>query len=160
MKSLILFLSLISSITYAEPIAMAENLAVDGKTAQQENKPIVFFMTAGHCPYCEQLREEYFQFSPSDERFILREIELDEGPDLIGFNGDASTHRKVAKKHQVFLTPTVVFVDSKGDEIVEPMVGVPTMEFYHFYFEQALEKAIAKVQPLSTADAAHDPIKE
>ena len=66
---LLLFLFSLSAPAFAEPITMARDLAKDASISLTQNKPIVFFVTADHCPYCEKLRQEYFKFSPGDERF-------------------------------------------------------------------------------------------
>lgn len=139
---LFLFIGLLSMGAQAEKIQLAHDLSQDGKIALTENKPIVFFVTADHCPYCEQLRAEYFQFSPSDERFLLREIELDEYHDLIGFDGGISNHQLIADRFDISLTPTVAFVGPDGTALAKPIIGVLTMDYYHYYFEKALNEAI------------------
>lgn len=130
----------------AESIELAENLAQDADIARDKNKPIVFFVTAEHCPYCEQLREEYFQFSPSDERFILRELELDEYHDVIDFSGSKSNHQLLADRYNISLTPTVAFVGPDGKELTDSIVGVLTMDFYNHYFEKALSESMVKIK--------------
>lgn len=130
---------------------MAEDLATDAQSARAGTKPIVFFVTADHCPYCEQLRQEYFQFSPSDERFILREIELDEFHSLVGFDGKISSHQRLADQYNITLTPTVAFVGPDGAPLNDSIVGVLTMDFYHYYFEKALDLSIAKLKKTSLA---------
>ncbi len=132
----------ISLSIQAEPIVLADDLALDASNARKHNKPIVFFVTADHCPYCEKLRDEYFKFSPGDERFILRELELDQNPEVVDFSGEQSSHRKIADKYGIWLTPTVAFVGPDGEQLTDPLVGVLTMDFYHYYFEEALSKSI------------------
>ena len=136
----------------AEPIQMAEDLAEDANVARTDGKPIVFFVTADHCPYCEQLREEYFQFSPGDERFILREIELDEFHSLVGFDGKIISHQLLADQYNITLTPTVAFVGPDGSPLNDSIVGVLTMDFYHYYFEKALDQSIANLKQTSLAN--------
>ncbi len=149
MQKPILFIlcSLIAIHTaWAEPIQLAENLALDAREARREAKPIVLFVTANHCPYCDQLREEYFQFSRSDPRFILRELELDMHHDVVDFNGDKSNHQSIADRYDIWLTPTVAFVGPDGKPLNDSIVGVLTMDFYDFYFEQALEASVQQMQ--------------
>ena len=142
---LIVFALFVSLGAQAEPIVLAEDLAMDAENAREGQKPIVFFVTADHCPYCEKLRDEYFKFSPGDERFILRELELDQNPDVVGFSGEQSNHRKIAEHYGIWLTPTVTFVSPDGEQLTDPLVGVLTMDFYHHYFEEALGKSIDRL---------------
>ena len=136
----------LSSPALAEPIEMAIDLAQDASDSFAHNKPIVFFVTADHCPYCEQLRQEYFRFSPGDERFILRELELDDYHSLIGFDGKSSNHQLLADRYDISLTPTVAFVGPDGKQLTESIVGVLTMDFYHYYFEKALDESISRLK--------------
>ena len=153
MKNLLLFATfLIFSLgSQADPIQIAQDLAQDATIAKLENKPIVLFVTADHCPYCEQLRQEYFKFSPADERFIFREIELDEYHSLIGFDGESINHQLIADRYNISLTPTVAFVGPEGEKLTDSIVGVLTMDFYHYYFEQALGKSIANLKNVKVA---------
>ncbi len=143
---LLLFLFSLSAPAFAEPITMARDLAKDASISLTQNKPIVFFVTADHCPYCEKLRQEYFKFSPGDERFLLRELELDEYHSVVGFDGKTINHQLLADRYEISLTPTVAFVGPDGEQLAEPIVGVPIMDFYHYYFEKALGESTSKLK--------------
>jgi len=131
------------------PIELAEDLSNDASVSLAQDKPIVFFVTADHCPYCEQLRQEYFKFSPDDERFILRELELDEYHSVVGFDGKTINHRLLADRYNISLTPTVAFVGPDGNQLTDAIVGVLTMDFYNYYFEQALDESISRLKEAS-----------
>jgi thioredoxin-related protein len=130
-------------------IKLAEDLAQDASVSLSQNKPIVFFVTANHCPYCEKLRHEYFRFSPGDERFILRELELDEHHSVVGFDGKKTNHRALSKQYKISLTPTVAFVGPDGKQLADSIIGVPLMDFYNYYFEKALDESIAQLREKS-----------
>ncbi len=156
MKKTLLFslfglLSIFSSASIAEPIQVAANLAIDADFSRKQNIPIVFFVTADHCPYCETLRREYFKFSTDDERFILRELELDEYHSVVGFDGRKSNHRVLADRYGISLTPTVIFVGPNGSELADAIVGLLTMDFYNYYFEKALDESISRLQNTALA---------
>ena len=125
------------------PIELAEDLEKDASISLQQDKPIVFFVTADHCPYCEQLREEYFQFSTEDDRFLLREIELGIYHETLNYEGKYSNHQLLADRYDISLTPTIAFVGPDGEPLAKPIVGILTMDFYHYYFEKALTESIA-----------------
>ena len=158
MKKTLLFflfglLNLSISASAAEPIQVAADLDFDAGISRKENKPIVFFVTADHCPYCEKLRQEYFNFSTDDERFILRELELDEYHSVVGFDGRKSNHRVLADRYGISLTPTVAFVGPNGEELADAIVGLLTMDFYNYYFEKALDESISQLQSTALAQA-------
>ncbi len=141
-----LLLGLLSLNSYAGTIVMAEDLAKDAVDSRNNGKPFVLFLTAKNCPYCERLRKEYFQFSTEDERFILREIEIGVYHKTLGFDGEESTHQKLADRYNLSLTPTVAFVGPDGETLAKPIIGILTMDFYHYYFEKALEESISALK--------------
>lgn len=148
-KTLLTLLFVLSGLfnpATAETIVMAEDLAQDASISLAQNKPIVFFVTADHCPYCEQLRQEYFKFSPGDERFLLRELELDEYHSVVGFDGKKINHQLLADRYDISLTPTVAFVGPDGKQLADAIIGVITMDFYHYYFEKALGESISQLK--------------
>jgi thioredoxin-related protein len=144
--SLLVVLFSLSRPVIAEPITIARDLAKDASISLAQNRPIVFFVTADHCPYCEKLRQEYFKFSTGDERFLLRELELDEYHSVVGFDGKTINHQLLADRYQISLTPTVAFVGPDGEKLAESLVGVPIMDFYNYYFEKALGESISKLK--------------
>lgn len=144
-KTLLILLFSLSSLATAEPIEMAKDLLLDASVSRAQNKPIVFFVTADHCPYCEKLRQEYFKFSLGDERFILRELELDDYHSAVGFDGKTINHRLLADRYDISLTPTIVFVGPDGEQLTDAIVGVLTMDFYNYYFEKALDESISRL---------------
>lgn len=137
---------LLSTAVFAEPIVLAENLELDANRSRDTRQPIVFFLTADHCPYCEKLRQEYFRFSLGDERFILRELEMDQHHAAVDFDGTMTNHRKLAKRYGLSLTPTVAFLGPDGKTLTDPIIGVLTMDYYHYYFEQALARSITELK--------------
>jgi len=141
-----LLLGLFSLPTHAGEIQMAQNLAKDAQDSRDNKKPIVLFLTAEDCPYCEKLREEYFQFSTEDDRFILREVEIGPYHDTLNFEGKTSNHQLLADRYGLSLTPTVAFVGPDGEPLAKPIVGILTMDFYHYYFEKALQESISALE--------------
>ena len=150
LQTLLLVLFALSGPTFADPvfgpIELAKDLEQDASSSLAKNKPIVFFVTADHCPYCEQLRQEYFKFSSDDERFILRELELDEYHSVVGFDGKTINHQLLADRYHISLTPTVAFVGPDGEQLTDAIIGVLTMDFYNYYFEKALGESISKLK--------------
>ena len=125
----------------ANDIQLAQNLSSAALLLETNSKPLVLFVTASDCHYCEQLRENIFQFLPSDERFILREVVMDSSQAVIDFDGQKTTHRQLSKKLTVNFSPTVLFLGNDGETLSAPLVGVLTLDYYRHYFEQSLKEA-------------------
>lgn len=146
MHYILLIFSLLSTPSFAGEILLARDLVKDARQANQKNLPIVFFVTSEHCPFCERLRDEYFKFSPNDKRFILRELVIDEAHNTANFNGKIISHYQLAKRYNISLTPTIAFVDAKGEMLAEPIIGLVGMDYYHYYFEKALRASISTLK--------------
>lgn len=142
-----LILGLLSISAWAGQITLAQDLAQDAVDSKNNRKPIVLFVTAEDCPYCERLREEYFQFSTKDDRFLLREVELGVHHEILNYDGTLSNHQRLANRYKISLTPTIAFVGPDGKPLAKPIIGILTMDFYHYYFEKALSESIALLKP-------------
>ncbi len=137
----------ISAFAQFGPIPVADDLQRDAQSAQKTQKPIVLFTTASDCPFCEVLREEVFQFLPNDERFILREVIIDNAnKPVTNFDGSSTSLPEVADQYGVNLTPTVLFVGTNGEQLIEPMVGVITLDFYNYYFDEAIKQSTQAIK--------------
>ena len=50
-----------------------------------------------------------------------------------------------ARRSGVFLTPTVLFLDGKGQSLAEPLVGVSNVDFYLYYLERRISQSRLKL---------------
>lgn len=156
-----LILVLFSGLLQATEITLSSNLLSDSQAARSDQKPIVLFVTASDCPYCETLREEVFQFLPNDSRFILREIVMDDAKrKVIDFNGDDTSASLIADQYGVFLSPTVLFVDANGKQLSKPLVGVLTLDFYNYYFDQNITQSTQMIRQQTLSKNAGSTSKE
>jgi thioredoxin-related protein len=80
-----------------------------------------------------------------DGKVILREVSLDSGYSLQGFDGAEIAGREFAARYNVFVTPTLLLLDGQGESLAEPLVGTPNLEFYAFYLHRAIETATNKL---------------
>lgn len=83
---------------------------VDGalKASQSENKTVVMIFDQDSCAYCDMLKKDVLSNGDVQKelngKYIVLLADINKNPD-------------VAKKHNVFGTPTVVFLDPSGKEI-------------------------------------------
>ena len=81
-----------------------------------------------------------------NERIIIRSFSLGEVETITDFNGDTVDADVFAAKHGATLTPTLVFLDSTGKAVAEPLLGYNSPDFYGAYLESAIDTAHAAVQ--------------
>ena len=120
------------------------------KEMQTRKLPLLLAFRADYCTYCRQLESEYLipmLKSPDyNERIIIRSFSLGEVETITDFNGDTVVADVFAAKHGATLTPTLVFLDSTGKAVAEPLLGYNSPDFYGAYLESAIDTAHAAVQ--------------
>jgi thioredoxin-related protein len=111
--------------------------------------PILLFLDRYDCPYCERALAQFVvpmsREPPWRDRAIFRQVEIDQPLPLVDFDGSATTHRALAARYRVSLTPTVVVVDRAGRIVGGPVVGLLTADFYASYLESAIDAGRRKL---------------
>ncbi|MDH3378464.1 MAG: thioredoxin fold domain-containing protein [Gammaproteobacteria bacterium] len=134
---------------YAAEIQVAIDFNRDAIESREANRPIVALLTADYCVYCEIVKKEIFQHITADPRIILRELSIDSDTTLIDFDGSQTTPRQFARGRQVTFTPTVLFLDTKGQSLADPLEGVSTIDYYGFYLEKRIKGSLEVLQERS-----------
>ncbi len=63
---------------------------------------------------------------------------------LADFDGTSITAQSLADRYGVVATPTLLFLDSRGEPLVRPLMGYNGSDFFSYYLERALDAAIAR----------------
>ena len=132
----------------ANTLPLAHDLASDARDAERERKPLLLYFDREECPYCERALREYLVPLSRDEwkaRALFRQIEIDRPLPATDFDGRATTHRALAERYAVRLSPTVIVVDARGRPLAEPIVGLMP-DFYAGLLDKALETAHAALK--------------
>lgn len=133
-------------------VPLATDLQREGRQAEQACMPLLLEFSAEECGYCTLLEEEIL--NPTllnreyDRRVMMRKLMIDRFNKLRDFDGSPVRAAELADRYRVFVTPTLLFVDSQGKELAERMVGVTTLEFYGGYLDQALEVSRSRLHEL------------
>lgn len=126
-------------------VPLASDLRNAAAQAQAACIPLLLEFAADSCEYCVLLEEEVLKpmlrNRDYDQRVLVRKVTLDSAARLRDFDGQRRSAAGLAERYRVSVTPTLIFVGDRGDELVERMVGVTTLEFYGGYLDQALEIA-------------------
>jgi thioredoxin-related protein len=137
---------LVSSFARAsEAIPLAINLAEDGKVQQHTNRSILLYVSAPHCVFCKKLEKEVlFPLIRSGEyqdKIILRKIDWTSSTPIKNFSGNSMIPKAFLKDYNIQITPTLLFLDANGNQIIERLLGYRGGEFFWYYFDVAIEKA-------------------
>jgi thiol-disulfide isomerase/thioredoxin len=127
----------------------AADLAADGAASAKGKLPILLFFDREDCPYCERALREYLVPYAQEEwkgKAIFRQVAIDRTLPVRDFDGTLTTHKAIAARYRVALSPTVLVVDPRGAPLAEPIVGLTTLDFYGAYVQGALAGGARKLR--------------
>ena len=78
-------------------------------------------------------------------RILMREILIDMGLQITDFQGRMQDAAVFSHGYGVHLTPTLLFLDPPGNELVQRIVGINTVELFSFYLDAAVNEATEKM---------------
>ncbi len=143
-------LALPGTASAANGLVHASDFKADGHLATQRQVPILVVFTSPGCQYCERVKREYLVPMHKDpayrKRAIFREVTVGATTPLTGFDGVPTTEGAFAAAHKVFMVPTVIVLDTHGDDTGEAIVGMLTPDYYFGYLEAAIDEGGRKVR--------------
>jgi len=118
--------------------------------ARRERRVLVVLVSQYDCPYCHRIKEEIiFPMVKAGDfagEILLGELYIDEGETVVDFSGRRVSAADFVHRYDVYVTPTLLFLDAGGHELAEKMVGINTMEMYFYYLSEAIREAVAKLR--------------
>jgi len=108
---------------------------------------LLLAVTRESCGYCAQLRREFLapMIRSGDyiDKVLIREMMMEPDTAVTDFAGKETSTAKIAARYGVTITPTVLLLDSAGNPLQPPIVGISNAEMYGFYLDQAITQAAA-----------------
>ena len=131
-------------------VPLAADLAADARLAATTGRPLMLVFTREECGYCALLKRAVIVpmiiSGEYEDRVIIRELIIDQGPDLVDFGGQRVSPFAVADRYDSIFAPAVLIVGPEGEELHERLIGISNEEMYLFYLDQAIEKATAALE--------------
>lgn len=138
----------IGSVRAAQTVPFAAdltNIPADLAVMQAEKIPMLLFVHASYCGYCQLVDSEFITPLEKDPQYhgklLIRRIEIDGNTALIDREGRKEGPMHFANRLGVRLVPVVMFFDAEGHAVGEALRGVTVPDFYPFYLEQGIELA-------------------
>jgi len=129
-----------------------EDLSKTGMVANEHQKPILLYVSRSDCTFCRRFEKE--QLGPLlnsglyQDKIIFRELVWDTQGAIINFRGERVSRSTFAQSWNAKLTPTLLFLNGLGNEIVPGIRGYNANDYFGYYLEAALKKAITRAQSL------------
>lgn len=148
-------LSATSQAAPAYEVPRTTDLRADGRLAREKNLPILIMFSQDGCSYCEQVREQFLEpMRKSGEyadKVIMRMIKVDRFADIRDFDGRKREPSDIAARYRASVTPTVIFVDYRGNELAERVLGITTPAFYGGELDDAIEVSLQHLRPMNVS---------
>ena len=131
------------------PLPIIRDLREEAKLAEQRQRPILILFSMRLCEFCAFIRQEYLiprmNNPKSADKIIFREVQTESYKYLRDFNGEMIGADKLALRYRADLTPTLVIVNSKGEELVKKIVGITNRSYYEAELDASIDLAYKKV---------------
>jgi len=134
-----------STITTVKPV---ENLDLLFKQSKKEKKVILLEMSASYCGFCRKLEAEIINpmiISGDYDHVLIRHLEIDSDNDIKMPNGQSMSPSEYARSKNVFVTPTLLFLNDKNEEIAKRIIGINSVDYFGAYVDDALETGASKL---------------
>lgn len=143
-------LTLSSGPSAASSLPHAKNFRLDSRDATQRQVPILLLFSSPGCHYCERVKHDYLipmqQDAAYQQKVIIREVTVGSSAALTDFDGTSTTEGAFAVAHKVSMVPTVMVVDTRGNEAGEAIIGLLIPDYYFGYLEAAIDEGLSKVR--------------
>lgn len=134
----------------ASDLTPAQDLRVEAATATARGAALVVVFSAKHCPYCRVLEDQYLKpmlrSGAWDGRMAVRRIEMDTVSDLRDFSGAPVASDALARRHGIRVTPTILFMDARGNEVAPRLIGIGSEHFFAGMLEDSIDQASGAIR--------------
>ncbi len=131
-------------------IKHASNFSQLAEQARTQEKIILLEVSASYCEFCELLEEEFIKpmlrNNDYDVDVLIRKIDLDGTHNVIDFSGDEMSIHEFTQQFKAQFTPTLLFLDSNGNEVAPRIVGIYSLDLYGGYLDDALATGLKKIR--------------
>lgn len=122
-------------------------LASDLHRAAQGNRVLLVLFSLPGCHYCDDVRSQHLvpmhRHAALRERLAIVEVDISSDALLHDASGNPVTHRRFAASHGVSIAPTVMALGAGGAPLGNPLIGAGIPDFYGYYLQELLERALA-----------------
>jgi thioredoxin-related protein len=154
-----LFLILpITAVSQSKPyykVPLAQDLQADGELAREKKVPLLIMFSQDGCLYCDQVREDFLEpmrkSGDYTDKVIMRVVKLDSYTDVRDFDGEWRDPIDIAVRYRASLTPTVIFVNHRGSELTERILGISTPPMYGGLLDEAIDVSLQRLRPISVS---------
>lgn len=127
-------------------VAELNDLQTLAQQAKQQQLPIMLLFSAKWCDYCIVLKQEVLDPMMLNGMYegkwlYIRQVSVDDSTPLKNLDGSLIKKGDWAYKMSADLTPTVLFIDSNGKQVADPIIGISEITLYANLIHMRLNQA-------------------
>lgn len=127
----------------------SQDLRDDSRIVGESNLILVIEFSSEYCGYCRQLEQDFLmpmqRNSDYDDKILIRSVSMSDYEYLVDFEGRPVSTAEFASQYGVFVTPTLVFLDSNGVEMAEKLVGFWSRDYFGGFIDNSIDEAREKL---------------
>ena len=114
--------------------------------SRSKKLPVLLMFSEMGCPYCGVIEEDFLNpmilSGQYEDKVIIRKITYSNYKTIKDLKGNPVKITKITDKYNISFYPTIIFLDSKGSEIAERIVGLSTPDYFGYVLDEAILKAV------------------
>ncbi|VVD61542.1 thioredoxin-like protein [Pandoraea horticolens] len=126
-------------------VPVATDFSTHGRRAASLDVPLIVLVSLRDCVYCGPIRQRELAPLVRSGKYEVREIGMDSSATVRDFDGSTTTGVAWARAHGVKVSPTVLFLDTRGRPVADPLIGAGLPDFYGAYLDDAIARGRARM---------------
>ena len=137
------------AVSSSVEMIQSQDLRDDSRIVDESNLILVIEFSSEYCGYCRQLEQDFLmpmlRNSDYDDKILIRSVSMSDYEYLVDFEGRSVSTAEFASQYRVVITPTLVFLDSKGVEMAEKLVGFWSPDYFGGFIDNSIDEAREKL---------------
>ncbi len=113
--------------------------------AQRQGQPLVLMVSLPGCPWCELLRRNYLTPMRKEGLHAFEFMIHERRMQLVDFQAQRTTPSALSDRLKVTITPSLLFFNAQGQELVPRIEGVASAEMIGAILDERLALARQKL---------------
>jgi len=139
-----MFLIFSLNVEAANDLQTVKDLRKLSQEVETSNLPVLLLFSAEDCDYCDAVRDNYLlpMINTGDyaTTILFRQLYIDDYSYLRDEKGEMISGEAMALKYNVDVTPSILFINGKGNELSERIIGISNVH----YFDELLSTHISQ----------------
>lgn len=121
------------------------NIAQYKAETAEDRRPLLLYVSHTTCGFCKRLDRDVMPAVVNTEQYqqavVLQKLVWDSATPVNWFDNETLSPDEIVIRYKVRATPTLLFLDTSGNEIAKRIEGYQGPDFYWEYMDRSIEQA-------------------